>query len=355
MGVADPFVGKVLEGRYRVIEKLGEGGMSAVYLAEEASSGSRVAVKVLHDHLVSDQSQKERFEREARALFGLEHPHILQVHDFGVVDGVPFLVMELLDGQTLDQLVEDDPPDPETGLAIAQQVLSGLAFAHGQGVLHRDLKTENVFVGRDANGRPSARLLDFGLVKFVDDQRWGSGKALTAFGEVFGTPAYMSPEQATGAPVGPPTDVYAMGVVLFEMLTGVWPFMEETRVDMMRAHMMKPPPTVAETRPDLEVRPELEAVIQRALQKEPAQRFADAGQMLAALEAVPRPATWPRGQQPMTPPAAPVVAATREPTWVPQQPGAAPKTPSWVPWVVAGAGLLMLAMLAMVVTVLLLR
>ncbi len=294
MGVSDPLLDQVLDGRYRVVRKLGEGGMGSVYLAEMVDGGQRVAVKVLHDHLVSDADQKERFEREARALFGLEHPHILHVHDFGVVNGLPYLVMELLDGVTLDRFVEETPPDTDTALEIARQVLSGLAFAHAQGVLHRDLKTENVFLDRTPEGRLTARLLDFGLVKFVDDDRWGSGgKALTAFGEVFGTPAYMSPEQATGAPVGPTTDVYSMGVVLFELLTGVWPFMEECRADMFRAHLTRPPPRVGEAREDLAVRPELDALLHKAMAKEPAQRFPDAVAMLAALAAVPRPAAWP--------------------------------------------------------------
>ena len=351
MGVVDPLPGKELDGRYRIVEKVGEGGMSAVYLAEQLDGGGRVAVKVLHDHLVSNADQKERFEREARALFGLEHPHILRVHDFGVHDGLPYLVMELLDGVPLDKYVEDSPPDPDTALAIARQTLDGLAFAHRQGALHRDLKTENVFVSRDASGTPSVRLLDFGLVKFVDDERWGSGaKALTAFGEVFGTPAYMSPEQATGAPVGPQSDVYSMGVVLFELLTGQWPFMEESRVDMFRAHMMKPPPALGATRPDLEFRPELEALVQKALGKTPAERFADATQMLAALDAIPRPAAWAQGAG-----APPPHAAIHEATWVPpERAPAASSTPSWLPLaVIAGGGALLLLVVAIALALML--
>lgn len=344
-GVTDPLLDRVLEGRYRVVRKLGEGGMGNVYLAE-VEGGGRVAVKVLHDHLVSDADQKERFEREARALFGLDHPNILHVHDFGVVNGLPYLVMELLDGVTLDRMIEESPPDPETALEIARQVLSGLAFAHGQGVLHRDLKTENVFIARTPGGKLTARLLDFGLVKFVDDDRWGSEeRALTAFGEVFGTPAYMSPEQATGAPVGPTTDVYSMGVVLFELLTGAWPFMEETRVEMFRAHMMRPPPSLAETNPEVEFRPELETLVKRALAKEPKDRFPDAGAMLAALEAIPKPAAQRRGA------GVPLPAATHEPTWVPSQPLAAPASSrkSLVPLLTAGGAVALLVSIALAV------
>ena len=293
--IKDPLVGMELEGRYHILEKIGAGAMSSVYLADQMEGGPRVAIKVLQDHLVSDADQKERFEREARALFAMEHPNILRVFDFGVVRGSPFLVMEHLEGRTLDRFVEEALPDPDTGVSLVKQILSGLASAHAQGVLHRDLKAENVFVTTGPDGNPLAKLLDFGLVKFTDDDRWGEGKALTAYGEVFGTPAYMSPEQCTGAPVDARSDVYGMGAVLFEMLTGVWPYMEETRVEMLRAHLMAPIPKLADVRPELVFRPELETVIRTALAKEQGERFADAGRMLAALDRVPSPVAAPVG------------------------------------------------------------
>jgi len=292
----DQFLDQVFEDRYRVVERLGEGGMSTIYRAQQVKGGPDVALKILHDELIHDQSQRERFEREARALFGLEHPNILHVHNYGVHNGLPFLVMELLSGRTLDQLIEDAPLPPVEAVDLVRQVLTGLAVAHGKGVLHRDLKTENVVVISDHRGGRIAKLLDFGLVKFVDDDRWGEGKALTAFGEVFGTPAYMSPEQCTGAPTDARTDVYAMGVVLFELLTGEWPFMEGDRGEMMRAHLTATPPTLVATRPDLEPRAELVALIDKALSKDKMDRFADAGEMLAALEAIPKPAATVAGQ-----------------------------------------------------------
>jgi serine/threonine-protein kinase len=268
--------------------------MSTVYLADRMDGGPAVAVKVLQDHLVNDDDQRERFEREARALFGLSHANILAVHDFGVYKQLPYLVMERLEGGTLDALLEQNPPAPDAAIEIAKQILTGLTHAHAQGVLHRDLKAENVFIGRGPDGVLVAKLLDFGLVKFVDDDRWGQGKVLTTFGEVFGTPAYMSPEQCTGAPVDARTDVYSMGVLLFELLTGTWPFMEETRVDMMRAHLTKPIPPLRAGRPDVEFRPELDAIVKRAMAKDSNQRFADAGQMLEAVQRLPVPVAIPK-------------------------------------------------------------
>jgi serine/threonine-protein kinase len=282
----DPFLGRVLEGRYRIVGKIGEGGMATVYEAARLDGGRNVAVKVLSKDLVTDLEQKERFEREARALFGLAHPNLLTVHDFGLVEGLPFLVMEKLEGKPLDKLLEGERLEPLTALSIAKQILRGLGHAHAQGVLHRDLKADNVFVSRDASGGHRVKLLDFGLVKFVDDDRWGSAKALTTYGEIFGTPAYMSPEQCMGDKVDARTDVYSMGVLLFELVTGVWPFMEENKVNMLRAHLQKPPPKISDARPELKYDPRLDTIVQRAMAKDPKARYADANEMLAVLEAV---------------------------------------------------------------------
>lgn len=280
------FLGQVLDGRYRITSVLGEGGMGVVYRAEQIG-GPPVAVKVLHDDLGDNAELRERFEREARALFALEHPNVLTVHDFGVANGSPYLVMELLEGEPLDKFLEETTPEPPEALHIARQVLTGLAFAHNKGVAHRDLKAENVFLRRNADGTRSAKLLDFGLVKFMDDDRWGESKKLTMQGSVFGTPAYMAPEQCTGAPSDARTDVYSMGCILFELLTGVWPFMEENQVMMFRAHLMTPPPTLTSASDSYEFAPALEAIIARALAKKPEERFQDAGAMLAAVEALP--------------------------------------------------------------------
>lgn len=285
---ADPMIGRVLDGRYRIEGRVGEGAMSVVYRAK-GPNGETIAIKVLQRELGEDPENRERFEREARALFGLSHPNILEVHDFGLVDGSPYLVMELLDGGTLDTVLEEGPPPIELAIELGRQMLRGLAYAHAQGALHRDLKTENICVTWDGQRRPTLKLLDFGLVKFVNAERWGQGEKLTVQGAVFGTPAYMSPEQASGAPVDVRTDVYSAGVILFELLTGIWPFMEESRLEMFRAHLTTPPPTLRQARPDLRFRTELEELVARALAKAPPDRFPDAGAMLAALEAIPAP------------------------------------------------------------------
>lgn len=289
----DPLIGVVLDGRFRLLAELGEGAMGKVYRAERLTEPGFAAVKVLNEDCSAQPDLRERFEREARALFGLSHPHILDVQDYGLTpDQRPYLVMELLEGQTLEEMVENAVLPPEHALALGRQMIEGLAFAHAQGVLHRDLKTENVFVVRRPDGQYHAKLLDFGLVKFVDDERWGLGRKLTIAGSVMGSPPYMSPEQATGGHVDARADVYSVGIVLYELVTGRWPFEHDSRSEMLRAHLIEPPPAIAGAREGLECRPELEALVKKALAKDAADRFADAREMLAALDAIPAPAAW---------------------------------------------------------------
>jgi serine/threonine protein kinase len=326
-------VGATIDARYQVIEILGEGGMGAVYKAK-TPEGQLVAIKVLHEELGDNEELRERFEREARALFRLEHPHILAAHDFGVVDGSPYLVMELLQGMPLDKYIEDTPPDPETALAIARQILTGLAFAHSHSALHRDLKSENVFIQMKGDGSRVAKLLDFGLVKFTDDTKWGAAKKLTVQGSVFGTPAYMAPEQCIGAPTDARSDVYAIGVIIFELLTGEWPFMEESQMAMFQAQIVKPAPTLAATRPDLVFHPDLEALVHKALAKNPDHRFQDASSMLAALEAIPQPA----------------VTSAKAPSVAPTQPNATGSSNTTMIAIgVAVVGIVLLAVAAFIV------
>ncbi len=285
--------GTVLDGRYQLSSVIGEGATGCVYRAQQLDGGS-VAVKVLHDSFGNDSELRERFEREARALFGISHPNVLGVHDFGIESGVPYLVMELLEGMTLDQYVEEHPPGPVEALRIAVQFLQGLAFAHAQGVLHRDLKTENIFITRSPQGDTVAKLLDFGLVKFIDDERWGASATLTAAGAVMGTPAYMSPEQCTGARVDARSDVYSAGVILFELFTGVWPFMEESRLNMFQAHLAHAPPSLNEASDRYVYVPRLDEIVKKTLAKRREDRYPSAQELLAAVLELPRPVGQPR-------------------------------------------------------------
>jgi serine/threonine-protein kinase len=286
---AEAFVGRTIADKYRLIAKLGEGAMGAVYRAMDAT-GAPCAVKMMHAQAVADPALRTRFEREAKALFSLRHPNVLEVRDYGVELGLPYLVMELLEGRTLEEMVVEHTPDPQTGLELAKQVLRGLAYAHQQGVLHRDIKSENVFVTWDGAAYRCI-LLDFGLVK-LDDSKFGPAQKLTMAGSIMGSPAYMSPEQGTGDVVDARSDVYSMGIVLYELITGEWPFAAESQVEMFRMHLVDKPPPLESKREHLVVLPELEAVLQRALAKKKADRFDDAGKMLAALEALPSPACW---------------------------------------------------------------
>jgi serine/threonine-protein kinase len=312
---ADPLLGRVIGGKYHLEQQLGAGAMGVVYRAVDAA-GLSVAVKVMTAESAQNADLRERFEREAVALLRLKHPNILDVRDYGLDPELqrPYLAMELLQGRTLEDMIVDQPPDPKTGIELATQLLRGLAHAHAHGVLHRDLKTENVFVTWDGQ-RWVVKLLDFGLVKFEDAQKWNAERNLTMQGMVFGSPAYMSPEQATGGKVDARSDVYSAGVVLFELLTGCWPFEADSLPEMLRAHLLDEVPALASKREGLMVRPELETIVRKALAKKPEERFANAGEMLAAVEALPAPAAWIAGMthlppQPIAP--APAVAPPRK-------------------------------------------
>jgi len=281
----DPLVGRKLDGRYEVLDRLGVGGVGVVYRGKQLQLGRLVAIKVLQQHAAALPEWRRRFDREAKALSELAHPNVVPVNDSGIDDGVPYLVMELLRGRTLGDLVKEGPLSPARALDIVRQMLRGLAFAHAKGIVHRDLKPANVFLQALPDKADHVRLLDFGMAKFLE----GSGArsmvdALTKVGAVFGTPSYMSPEQAKAEPVDARTDVYAAGVVLFQLLAGHLPFANNSSEQVMRAHVFDPVPSLAKARPDLPIAPLVQPIVERAMAKKPAQRFPDAAAMLAALE-----------------------------------------------------------------------
>lgn len=287
------WIGKTLQGRYRIESQLGAGGLGMVFRATHLGLDRPVAVKVLHPELLPSPSLRQRFEREVKTLSRLMHPHIVTLTDSGVLDdGTGYLVMELLEGESLEQRLRDGALPPADAIAIARQVLLALAEAHGKGVLHRDIKPANVFLTPLADGGTHVKLLDFGLAKVRSDMATDPGAypTLTADGTVVGTPTYMAPEQAAAATADASSDVYSVGVVLFEMLTGRPPFEGSTKLEIIRAHLGQPVPELDDVHPGLEPTPELRALVAKALAKDRLARYASAKEMLDALDALPSPA-----------------------------------------------------------------
>ncbi|MGE3634042.1 MAG: serine/threonine-protein kinase, partial [Sandaracinaceae bacterium] len=270
-------IGRVLGERYRVTGLLGEGGIGRVYRAQHLVLKREVALKVLLEHYQCVPDLQRRFEREAMALAAMSHPHIVTITDFVSTREVTFLVMELVEGRDLDDMLEEGPLPPDEAIEIMCQILSSLAYAHSHDVIHRDLKPQNVLIRDLAGGRKHATILDFGLAKFMD----GSGPSanLTKTGLIVGTPAYMAPEQASGAHADQRADVYAAGVMLYEMFTGEHPFDGEGQ-ELIRQHLLRPAPPLAAKAPDAVIAPELEQLVARALAKDGVDRFADGGAML---------------------------------------------------------------------------
>lgn len=233
----DPFLGKVISDRYRVLSLIGSGGWGRVYEVEHTLLNHRLAMKVLHTSHTLDDDKIVRFRREAQALVALDHPNVARVVDFTVSeDGHFFLMMELLKGSSLSAELADGKLPPEDGLRIVQQVCEGLAAAHEKGIVHRDVKPDNIWISRDEQGNPRVRVIDFGLARMQGDNQSPSMN-LTATGETIGTPAYMSPEQCRGRPADGRSDVYSVGCVLYEVLTGQQAFSADNVLDTMVLHV----------------------------------------------------------------------------------------------------------------------
>jgi tRNA A-37 threonylcarbamoyl transferase component Bud32 len=280
----DPLVGRVLDDKYRLDERLGEGGMGTVYRATHLLIDRPVAVKVLNQRFVEDEAAQTRFRREARAAGRLQHQNVAAVTDFGqTADGLVYIVMELLEGQSLrDVLALEAPLDIARAVSLMLQVAAAVAAAHEAGIIHRDLKPGNIYIAQRRNSPPVVKVLDFGIAKLAADAvEDHETHALTQTGVMIGTPRYMSPEQCDGAKLTPAADVYSLGIILYELLTGTTPFTGTSPLAVAVQHSSKQPQRPRELRATIPVA--LEELVLRALAKDPAERPADAGEFRREL------------------------------------------------------------------------
>ena len=276
MAVSDSLIDTLFDGRYRIERKLGAGGMADVYLAEDQELGRRVAIKILNSRHGNDDQFIERFRREAKNAAALNHPNIVSIYDRGEAEDTYYIAMEFLDGRTLKELIVSRGAAPiNVAIEYARQILSALRFAHRHGIVHRDIKPHNVLV--DGEGR--VKVTDFGIARAGTSQ-------MTETGSIVGTAQYLSPEQAKGGEIDPRSDLYSLGVVLYELLTGKTPFDGETPVEIAMKHLSTTPKPPSSLRPD--VPRELDMVVMRALAKNPDERYQSADEMEGDLERVAR-------------------------------------------------------------------
>jgi formylglycine-generating enzyme required for sulfatase activity/tRNA A-37 threonylcarbamoyl transferase component Bud32 len=274
MGESDFLIDSVLDGQYQIVEMLGKGGMATVYKAIQTSVNRLVAVKILPQTLLHDENFMKRFRQEAEVIARLEHFHILPIYDYGEYEGMPYIVMRYLEGGTLQDRVKKYGPLPwDEILLVTRQVAGALDYAHARNVVHRDVKPSNILL----DGEGNAYLVDFGIAKMTE-----STAHLTGSG-IVGTPAYMAPEQSQPGPPLPSMDVYALGVTIFEMMTGQQPYRAETPIAQIMMHIQNPIPSLQDF--DTAIPPEVDEVVGRALAKDPAERYASAGELAHALEA----------------------------------------------------------------------
>jgi eukaryotic-like serine/threonine-protein kinase len=334
MAVSDTLINTLFDGRYRIIRKLGTGGMANVYLAEDEVLGRRVAIKILNDRHAGDDQFVERFRREAKNAASLSHPNIVSIYDRGEAEGTYYIAMEYLDGRTLKELIIARGPAPiHLAVDYARQILAAIRFAHRHGIVHRDIKPHNVLV--DGEGR--LKVTDFGIARAGTSQ-------MTEAGSIIGTAQYLSPEQARGAPVDQTSDLYSVGVVLYELLTGLVPFSGDTPVEIAMKHLSSVPEPPSTKR--AEVPRDLDLVVMRALAKDPSERYHSAEEMDADLRRVNRgvaisPATEEAATAIISRPPPTAITEARPQPPVPYAPPAAyydydepPRRAIW-PWLVA--------------------
>jgi len=285
----DPYIGKTIDGRYLVEAILGEGGMGVVYSGRHKVIDKRVAIKVLRGEMARNKEITERFLQEAKAASSIGNPHIIDISDFGTLpDGSTYFVMEFLGGKSLTDVIAAVRPMPLPRLiSIAKQIAAGLSAAHAAGIVHRDLKPDNVIIldrsapGSTSGGKDFVKILDFGIAKVG-----GEASRLTQAGSIFGTPHYMSPEQAAGTQVDRRTDIYALGIILYEMASGKVPFDADNFMGILTQHMYKAAVPILALVPTPEIPPGLDAIIQKCLSKKVDGRFASMDELIVDLEKV---------------------------------------------------------------------
>jgi eukaryotic-like serine/threonine-protein kinase len=274
MAVSDTLINTLFDGRYRILRKLGSGGMANVYLAEDEDLGRRVAIKILNERYAHDELFNERFRREAKSAAALSHPNIVSIYDRGEAEGIPYIAMEVIEGRSLKELILTRGSLPiAEAIDYAKQILGALRFAHRHGIIHRDIKPHNILLGNENR----LKVTDFGIARAGASQ-------MTEVGSIMGTAQYLSPEQARGAPVTAASDLYSLGIVLYEMLTGQVPYSGDTAIEIAMKHLNEAPKPPSAHRP--EISQELDQVVLRALAKEPQDRYQSADELQEDLDRV---------------------------------------------------------------------
>jgi serine/threonine-protein kinase len=280
----EDLVGQILADRYRVVRLVGEGGMGQVFEAQHVNINKRFAVKLLRPEIVSNAEAVQRFRQEAWSASSIGHENIIEIEDFATLpSGAVYLAMEFLVGESLaERMREETALGFAEALDIVLQVASGLGAAHDKGIVHRDMKPENIFLAQK-HGRAIVKILDFGIAKVSGAD---GNKSLTRTGTIFGTPHYMSPEQALGKPLDHRADIYSVGVIMYELFTGRVPFEAESFMGILTKHITSTPKPPREMAPERDIPPEMEAVILRAMAKEPDERYQSMGELLQALATI---------------------------------------------------------------------
>ncbi len=282
----DIYLNQVLGGRYRIIERIGQGGMGDVYLAEHEILKKKVAIKILHLEQSVRKDAMERFRREAVAASNIGQDNIVDVTDFGYTEaGNAYFVMEYIDGVSLADVIRDEAPLPlYYVIAVASQICLALYSAHNKGIVHRDLKPENIIITKKENIHPFVKILDFGISKFIKPDNEADEKPLTKAGAIFGTPEYMSPEQAGGREITTKSDTYSVGVLMYELLTGRLPFNDDNYMKVLHAHQYEIPPFPSSLQEDIPA--DMDMIILKCLEKNPENRFDSMIELFSMLRRV---------------------------------------------------------------------